>query len=145
MGCVADAGVNKAIFLYSVVFAVAVLFSFFASCSSVRTLVLGFGFTFGFGLVLVFRFGFTFAFAAFFLAAGFLLVVGFSTAVLVVFADAVVFLFDVVARPVCAFAFGLPGRLAGAAVAYDRRRLTRNALMSALQLKLEAEWCAFFS
>ena len=107
-GGLADGGANSAVFLSSVTFKEAAFFSLSAFCFSVRTRLLGFAFAFA----LVFRFGF--ALVAF-SAAGFFAVGVRLGAVVVVLADAVVFLFDAVARPVCAF--GLPGRLAGVAVA----------------------------
>jgi hypothetical protein len=84
-------------------FRAAAFSSFFAFCCSVRTLVLRFGF--GFALVLVFLFGLT----AFFAAVDFVAV---EVELLVLAAG---FLFDAVARPVCAL--GRPGRLADTPVA----------------------------
>jgi hypothetical protein len=108
-GGVADAGVNSAAVLRFLCFRVAAFFSLFAFCSSVRTLVLRFGF--GFALALVFRLGL----AAFFFAAGFFVAAVLVAAEVGVLVVAAVFLFDAVARPVCAL--GRPGRFAGTPVA----------------------------
>jgi hypothetical protein len=108
-GGVADGGVNKAVVLRFLCFRAAAFFSLFAFCRSVRTLVLRFGF--GFALALVFRLGL----AAFFFAADFFVVADWVAAEVALVVGEAVFLFDAVARPVCAL--GLPGRFAGAPVA----------------------------
>lgn len=106
-------GFNNAAFLSSLCFSTAALFAWSAFCFSVRTFL---GFGFGFALALVERSGFALVvLLAAFWAAGF-----FAAAVPVaelaeVLAVVVVFLFDAVARPVCAL--GLPGRCTGVSVA----------------------------
>jgi hypothetical protein len=108
-GGVADAGVNKAVILRFLCFRAAAFFSLFAFCCSVRTLVLRLGF--GFALVVVFRLG----------LAAFLFVATFFVAVVLLVAEVAgvvvgaVFLFDAVARPVCAL--GRPDRFPGTPVA----------------------------
>ena len=144
-GGVTDGGVNKAVILRFLCFRAAAVFSFFAFCSSVRTLALrftfgfGFDFAFDFALALVFGLGF----AAFLVAAGFfvaLVLAAGEVALLIVVAG---FLFDAVARPVCAF--GRPGRAAGTAVAYFWLRPERDCITTTLGWDDEVGRPAFWS